>query len=69
MKQGSGKNVMSGAKVEPTSHSISIDKVANIGQQIVRTVPPTKDLVNGRGYTAPKDNSVSHHKGGSQGKY
>ena len=55
-------------KVEPKSHAVSIDKVANIGVQIVRTHPQTKELYTGRGYEAPKASPSAHAKG-SQGKY
>lgn len=69
MKQVSGNSRMGSTKIEPRSHSISVDKVANLGLQIVRTHPPTKDLVNGRGFTAPAPVSCTSHKGGSQGKH
>lgn len=67
MKQGSGRTTMAGGKVEPRAHAVSVDKVANIGQQIVRTQPPSKELYKGRGYEAPKASSTIHHTG-SQGK-
>lgn len=67
MKQGMGKNTIAGGKVEPASRAVSVDKVANIGQQIVRTVPPSKELYKGRGFEAPKASS-SIHRSGSQGK-
>lgn len=68
MKQGSGKSSMAGGKSEPRSHAVSVDKVANMGQQIIRTQPPTKELHKGRGYEAPVA-SCSYHKSGSQGKH
>jgi hypothetical protein len=66
MKQGTGKNTMSGGKVEPTAHAVSVDKVANIGLSIVRTQPQSKELYKGRGYEAPMASSTTH-KSGSQG--
>jgi hypothetical protein len=68
MKQGSGRNVTAGGMTQPSSHAVSVDKVANIGLKIVRTVPPTKDLYKGRGYEAPMNKCSSNPKG-SQGKY
>ncbi len=68
MKQGSGKNTIAGGKVEPSSKSVSLDRVANMGQQILRTRPPSKELSNGRGIEAPKATSTSH-RSGSQGKH
>jgi len=68
MKQGTGKSSMSGGKVEPRANAVSVDKVSNIGQQIVRTQPPTKALYSGRGYEAPKPVACTSHRAGSQGK-
>lgn len=68
MKQGSGKSSMASGKTEPRAHAISVDKVANMGQQIIRTQPPSKDLYKGRGYEAPSA-CCSYHKSGSQGKH
>lgn len=68
MKQGSGKNVTAGGKTDPVARVVSVDKVANIGLQIVRTTPPTKDLYKGRGFNAPGMKTREFNKG-SQGKY
>jgi hypothetical protein len=68
MKQGSGNNITAGGKVNPTSRAVSVDKVASIGLQIVRTQPPSKDLYKGRGFEAPMNKCCSNPKG-SQGKY
>lgn len=68
MKQGSGRNTIAGGKSEPVSRAVSVDKVANIGLQVVRTVPPTKELYKGRGFEAPAMKSHTCNKG-SQGKY
>lgn len=68
MKQGSGRNTMAGGKSDPVSYGVSVDKVANIGNQIVRTQPPSKDLHSGRGFQAPGMKSREYNKG-SQGKY
>lgn len=68
MKQGSGNNSRSGGKMEPRSAAVSVDKVANIGNRIVRTHPPTKSLYSGRGFEAPAPVAKSVHKAGSQGK-
>lgn len=67
MKQGSGRSTNSGGKVEPRSHSVSLDKVSGIGIQRIRTHPESKALYNGRGIEAPKATS-SIHRSGSQGK-
>lgn len=56
-------------KVEPKSHAVSVDKVANMGNQIVRTSPATKELYSGRGYSAPAPVAKTSHKSGSQGKH
>lgn len=66
MKQGTGNNTNSGRKVEPISKGISMDHVANIGVQVVRTraAPPCCT----EGYKAPMMSS-SNHKSGSQGKH
>lgn len=56
-------------KTEPKSRAVSVDKVANMGNQIVRTKPASKELFKGRGYSAPKATSTSHHRSGSQGKH
>jgi len=60
MKQGSGK-------VEPRPHAISVDKVANIGLQIVRTHPASKSLYSGKGFMAPPLRSMKSSNSGSQG--
>lgn len=67
MKQGPSKSSMAGGKTEPRSRAVSVDKVANIGNQIVRTHPPTKELYKGKGFKAPMATSTNH-KSGSQGK-
>ena len=69
MKQGTGNNMVAGRKVEPNARAISVDKVANMGNQIIRTKPPTKDLVKGRGFNAPAPVATTHHRSGSQGKH
>ena len=69
MKQGRAPTTMAGGKVEPKARVVSVDKVSNIGLQVVRMHPPTKDLVKGRGFEAPKPVSCTAHKGGSQGKH
>lgn len=68
MKQGHTPTTMAGGKVEPKSRAVSVDKVSNIGAQIVRTQPPTKELHKGRGFEAPKPVACSVHKSGSQRK-
>ena len=68
MKQGSGTCKPGDQIVEPRSHAVSVDKVSNIGAQIVRTHPPHKDLYKGRGFEAPAIKSHSKPKG-SQGNY
>lgn len=68
MKQGSGNNITAGGKVNPSARAVSVDKVANLGLQIVRTQPPTKDLYKGRGFEAPGAKAREFNKG-SQGKY
>lgn len=66
MKQGTGKSSMAGGKVEPQSQAVSVDKVAGIGIQQIRTQP--QELYKGRGYQAPMASSTSH-PAGSQGKH
>lgn len=68
MKQGSGKNTIAGGKVDPVAHAVSVDKVANMGLQIVRAGPMTKELYKGRGFEAPGMKTREYNKG-SQGKY
>lgn len=68
MKQGSGRNTIAGGKADPVSHAVSVDKVVNMGQQIVRTQPPSKELYAGRGFQAPGMKAREYNKG-SQGKY
>ena len=53
MKQGSGRNVTAGGKADPRSYGVSVDKVSNIGLQIVRTDPLSKALEDKRGFQAP----------------
>lgn len=65
MKQGTGHNVKAGAKVEPKSRAPSLDRVANMGLQVVRTRQPAGA---GPGYKAPMAGS-STHKSGSQGRH
>lgn len=68
MKQGkASSNTSAGGKVEPSSRAVSVDKVANIGLKIVRTVPPSKDLYKGKGFKAPMNVSFKTSKSGSQG--
>lgn len=68
MKQGSGRNTIAGGKSDPVARAVSIDKVANMGNQIVRVQPPSKDLYAGRGFQAPGMKTREFNKG-SQGKY
>jgi hypothetical protein len=69
MKQGRpSRDVRESGHPDPKSHAVSVDKVANIGLQIVRTNPPSKDLYSGRGFEAPAMKTREFNKG-SQGKY
>lgn len=68
MKQGSGRNTIAGGKATPVTHAVSVDKAANIGIQIVRTSPPSKELYSGRGFQSPPMKTREYNKG-SQGKY
>jgi hypothetical protein len=66
MKQGTGKSVMGGQKVEPKSQGINPEYAAEIGRQTVHTRPVP--MYDGRGIEAPKATS-STHKCGSQGRH
>jgi hypothetical protein len=68
MKQGTGNCKPGQQKAEPKTHAISVDKVANMGAQIVRTYPPHRELYKGRGFEAPVIKSQTKPKG-SQGSY
>jgi hypothetical protein len=70
MKQGKASpNGMAGSKQQPVSHAVSVDKVANIGLQIVRTQPPSKSLYKGKGFMAPPLVSCKTSNSGSQGNH
>jgi len=67
MKQGQATHSGSGStKIEPRSHAVSPEAVAEIGLQVVRhtTVP----IYEGRGLEAPMAGTTIHHCG-SQGKH
>lgn len=66
MKQGTGVTTISGRKVEPTAHAVSVDKVAGIGVQQIRY--KSVELYKGKGFEAPKAGSEIHHCG-SQGRH
>ena len=66
MKQGTGKTIVGGGKVEPRSTGVNPGAVGNIGIQNVRT--NSQQMYTGRGYQAPMAGS-STHKSGSQGKH
>jgi len=61
-----GRDVTAGGKTDPVARSVSVDKVAGIGLQQVRTVQ--KELYAGRGFNAPGAKAREYNKG-SQGKY
>jgi hypothetical protein len=65
VKQGSGRSMIGGRKVEPTSKAVNPGKVADMGLQQVR-FRQHKDL--GRGYKAPMASSSTHPRG-TQGKH
>lgn len=54
-------------KVEPKPMAVSVDRVANMGLQQVRT-KPASPMFKTEGYRAPMA-SQSNHKSGSQGKH
>ena len=67
MKQGQAiSNKSAGTKVEPKSHAVSVDAVANTGVILVKggNVP----LYKGRGLQAPMV-GTTQHPCGSQGKH
>jgi len=66
MAQGPIKSSMSGGKVEPKSHAVSVSKVSEIGLQVIRTQPAPGA---GRGFEAPKPVACVAHPSGSQGKH
>ena len=73
MKQGSGTSSHSGGKVEPRSMAIRPAGVAQIGIAQGTHVMDKGEMHGafermhaGRGFKAPMDMSVTHHKGGSQ---
>jgi hypothetical protein len=66
MKQGTGNSSSSGGKVEPRSNAINPEAAAEIGRQVVHTVPVP--LNAGRGYQAPAPVATTSHRSGSQGK-
>lgn len=66
MKQGTGKNTMSGQKREPISKAINPGAVSQIG---IHEVNLRKEpMVTGRGYKAPMASTTVHHRG-TQGKH
>ena len=69
MKQGSGKSLIGGGKVEPRSHAVSVDKVSTIGVQVVRVGSQSKELYTGKGYKAPAIKSQTTSNRGSQGRH
>lgn len=67
MKQGTGKSMMGATKVEPKPKAVSVDRVAALGQQTVRTRAPSP-MFKSEGYKAPMMGQT-RHKSGSQGKH
>ena len=67
MKQGTGKSVDTGRKVEPKSRAVSLAHVTDMGAHQVRTKSTT--LYEGRGYEAPKGMARQSHPRGSQGRH
>lgn len=66
MKQGTGKTIVGGGKVEPQSTGVNPGAVGNIGIQSVHV--KSQPMYQGRGLQAPMVGS-STHKSGSQGKH
>ncbi len=66
MKQGPSSSRRGDTKVEPKSHAVSVDAVADIGVHHIDTRP--EPLFEGRGYKAPGIASSTHPKG-SQGRH
>ena len=66
MKQGTGKSVDTGRKVEPKSRAVGIAHVVDMGAHQVRV--KSAPLYEGRGYEAPMA-KPSQHPRGSQGKF
>jgi len=57
-------------KVEPKAHAISVDRVANIGLEVVRVAgSPAPALDKGRGFMGPAPVSHTTSNCGSQGKH
>lgn len=67
MKQGrASPDSASGQKREPIAHRVNIEKVADIGNQVIRTT--SLPLYEGRGLEAPMQGTTTHPHG-SQGKH
>ena len=66
MKQGSGNNSSAGRKVEPKSTKMSESAASQLGESTQFTKSPLKE---GRGFTAPKDDTRTTHSSGSQGRH
>ena len=66
MKQGTGRSIDAGRKIEPKSRAVNLSHVAEMGNETVRV--KSAPLYEGRGYEAPKMMKQSHPRG-SQGKH
>ena len=67
MKQGHASvSGLKGQKVEPKAHKVSEEAVNQLGEAVHFVKPP---LTEGRGFEAPKNESHTTYKGGSQGRH
>ena len=67
MKQGSAqRDGQAGQKREPISEKMSESAASQLGQSVQYVKAPLKE---GRGFTAPKDDSRECHSSGSQGRH
>ena len=65
MKQGSGNSSRGDTEVEPRSHSVNVDAVADIGIKHIKR--ENEPLYVGRGFEAPKAMTTIHKSGSQRG--
>lgn len=69
MKQGhADKSGAAGRKVEPLSKAVSPAAADQLGQAMGSRYA-AENLYKGHGYHAPKEDGITVHKGGSQGRH
>jgi hypothetical protein len=66
MKQGFASRTVLEKKTEPKPYKVTPAYTAHEGISVHYKKDP---MHSGRGYKAPKDEGVEHHKSGSQGRH